>query len=76
MSQITINTTTGAVPPYDIYVCNVYGNNCILVASIPSNAPPTITITLPTIFNQAPSVGIKFIDSNSCERLETVNCTS
>jgi hypothetical protein len=46
-----------------------------LVASIPSDAPPTITITLPTIFNQAPSVGIKFIDSNSCERLETVNCT-
>lgn len=75
MSQITINTTTGAVPPYDIYICNVYGNNCVLVATIPTNTPPTVTITLPNQFDQVPAVGLKFIDSNSCEKLETVNCS-
>lgn len=75
MSQITINTSSGATPPYDIYICNVFGNDCVLVASIPSNAPPTVTLTLPTKFNQVPAIGLKFVDSNNCERLETVNCT-
>ena len=75
MTQLQIHQITGATLPYDIYICDVYGNQCILVATINVAVPPTITITIPSQFNTAPAVGIKLIDSLGCEIFKIVDCT-
>lgn len=74
MTQIQINNVTGVSLPYDMYICDVFGNNCILVATISNPIPPSLTITLPPIFNTAPAVGVKIIGSDGCEKFVIINC--
>jgi hypothetical protein len=75
MTSIEITSITGSITmPYTVYACDVYGNNCIIVASIGTTVPPSNTIILPYQFNTAPAVGIKIITMDGCERFETFNC--
>ena len=76
MTSIILNLITGLTYPYDVYVCDVYGNNCAYVAQVNSSIPPTIEIVLPPPFDLAPAVGIKIITSDGCERFNIVNCNS
>jgi hypothetical protein len=55
-------------------VCNVYGEDCILIAVIENTVPPNNEIALPIEFNQAPAVGIKIITTDGCERFLTFDC--
>tara|TARA_R110000868_G_scaffold110762_3_gene299695 strand:- start:1034 stop:1336 length:303 start_codon:yes stop_codon:yes gene_type:complete len=73
MTQLQINNVTGVTLPYDIFICDIYGNQCILVATINVAIPPTITITLPIEFNMAPAIGIKIITPD-CEKFLILNC--
>lgn len=75
MNSVTINTIS-LNPDYQIYICDVYGNNCVFVALIPLNVPPSITLTLPTIYENAPSVGVKIINNGDCEKFEVLLCDS
>jgi hypothetical protein len=72
MTQITINSVIGFVPPFSGYACNVYGNSCYYMGEI--NTIPE-TITLPSQFDLVPAIGLKLIDSTGCERFEVVLCT-
>lgn len=75
MTSIEITSITGGVTiPYTIYACDVYGNNCVIIASIVTTVPPSNTIFLPTQFNTAPAVGIKIITDDGCERFEIFDC--
>jgi hypothetical protein len=74
MTQIQINSITGSAYPYTVYACDVYGNQCVLITTIPSTATFPLTITLPPQFNGAPAVGIKIIDSTGCELFGIINC--
>ena len=75
MTSIEITSITGSITmPYTVYACDVYGNNCIIVASIGTTVPPSNTIILPYQFNTAPAVGIKIITMDGCERFETFSC--
>lgn len=74
MGSIEITNVAGFTYPYTIYVCDVYGNQCILVATIYSNVPPTNSIPLPFQFNSAPAVGLKLIAGNGCEHFEILYC--
>ena len=75
MTSIELTLITGSITiPYLIYACDVYGNNCILIANILTTVPPTNTIFLPPQFNTAPAVGIKIITNDGCERFEIFNC--
>ena len=73
MREVTINTTSFGTAPYDVYVCNVYGNFCTFIAQLSTDAPPVIT--LPSPFDSYPAVGVKIIDSNCCEKLVVTECT-
>jgi len=75
MTTIDITNITGLNYPYNIYVCDIYGNNCILIATVSTNIPPTNTILLPPPFNMAPSVGIKIITSDGCVKFKVFDCT-
>ena len=73
MTQLEIYNVTGLTIPYQIYICDVYGNQCVLVASVNTNIPPSATITLPPQFNTAPSIGVKLNDT-FCEKFMVINC--
>ena len=74
MTAINIQSITGSNFPYTIYVCDVYGNNCVLIATIVTSVPPQNIIVLPPQFNTAPAVGIKVIYGDGCEKFEVVLC--
>lgn len=74
MTQIEITKITGGSGPFTIYACDVYQEQCILVATIYTPIPPHITITLPSQFDYAPAVGILVVDSDNCERFEVGVC--
>jgi hypothetical protein len=77
MTEITINSISGLTPPYSVYVCDVYGNNCILVAAITNTVPPTsVSIVLPIEYNTAPAVMIKLLDSSCCEAYKVIYCST
>ena len=61
MTAINIQTITGINFPYTIYACDVYGNQCTLIATIVTSVPPENIIILPSQFNNVAAVGIKVI---------------
>jgi len=73
MSQIVINTING-IPPYTIYVCDLNQYSCTIVASGVSAVPPSITITIPEIYNSAPIFIVKIVDSLNCEYIRNYSC--
>jgi hypothetical protein len=66
MVTLELTNITGLTNPYQIYVCDVYGNNCILIAEINTSVPPSNTIVLPYQFNNAPAVLVKIFTSDGC----------
>lgn len=74
MTSIILNSITGLNYPYDIYVCDVYGNNCGYISQINTPVPSSVEIVLPPPFNVAPAVGIKIITSDGCERFNIYDC--
>lgn len=74
MTSIILNSITGLTYPYDIYVCDVYGNNCGYISQINTPVPASVEIVLPPPFNMAPAVGIKIITSDGCERFKVIDC--
>lgn len=76
MNSIQITSVSTFSPPYSVYVCNVFGNYCILVATINNIVPPSLSIILPPEFETAPVVGVKIITCDGCEHFEIVYCVS
>jgi hypothetical protein len=76
MTSIILNTITGLNYPYDIYVCDVYGNNCGYISQINTSVPSSVEIVLPPPFDMSPAVGIKIITSDGCERFKVIDCIS
>ena len=74
MTSIILNSIIGLNYPYDIYVCDVYGNNCGYISQINTPVPSSVEIVLPPPFNMAPAVGIKIITSDGCERFRVIEC--
>jgi hypothetical protein len=74
MLVIQLNSITGATPPYDLYLCDVYGNQCAVLATINTPIPPSITLNVPSQFNNVPAIGLKIIDVNGCEQFGIINC--
>ena len=78
MVQILITDITGGSYPIDVYVADVYGNYQTLIGSIsPGPVPPTQTYNtvIPSIFQTAPQLMLKLIDSNGCEIFKILDCT-
>lgn len=74
MTQIEITSISGITTPFNLYACDVYECNCVLIATINTTIPPPILITLPTTFNSAPAIGLKFIDLVGCEKFGIIYC--
>lgn len=75
MTTIDITNITGLTYPYNIYVCDIYGNNCIIISTVFTTIPPTNTILLPPQFDMVSSIGIKVITSDGCETFKIIECS-
>ncbi len=75
MNSLEITSITGLTQPYQVYICNVLGQNCVLVSTIGGSVPPSVTITLPPQFENVPAVGVKIVASDGCSRFGVEYCT-
>lgn len=71
MNSVTISSVVGLTPPFNVYCCDVYGNQCVFIGIV--SVTPT-TVTLPQQFDTAPAVGLLMSDSIGCERFEVLIC--
>lgn len=74
MTQIEVWQISGGTAPFNLYACDVYQEQCILIATIYDPVPPQVIITLPQQFDFAPAIGILVVDGNDCERFEVGVC--
>lgn len=74
MKAIAIYSIVGLNPPYTVYACDVYGNQCVLVSIISVPPSPYVNIFLPSQFDNVPSLGIKLITSDGCEEFKIYSC--
>lgn len=75
MTSLQFTSIVGLNEPYTIYICDVYGNQCILVAYIDTSVPVNNTFVLPQQFNSAPAIGVKVVTSDGCERFKIIYCS-
>jgi hypothetical protein len=75
MTSLQFTSIVGLNQPYTIYICDVYGNQCILVAYIDTTVPINNIFVLPPQFNSAPAIGVKVITSDGCERFKIIYCS-
>jgi hypothetical protein len=78
MTQVRIDLISGGTFPISVYIADVYGNNQSLLGVIGSGpVPPVVKYnsTIPAIFNTAPQIMLKLIDSNNCEMFKILDCT-
>lgn len=74
MTQVFITNISGLTPTYDIYACNVYGDDCVLLDNLGTTVPPIVSYILPSSFDTAPAIGLKIITSDGCERFHILYC--
>jgi hypothetical protein len=74
MNSVEITDISGLTYPYNVYICNVYEQNCVLIATINTLVPAPVTLPLPTQFSSAPALGVKIITSDGCSRFNIEYC--
>jgi hypothetical protein len=75
MANIRLNTITGT-PPFEVYVSDVNGNNQSLIGIVLNNVPPTVTLDVPSLFNNLPQIGLTIIDGNGCSLFYIIPCNT
>jgi hypothetical protein len=75
MNLLSFSNIWGLNPPYTVYVCDVFGNQCILLAYISTTVPIANLMVLPPKFNSAPAIGVKVVTSDGCERFKVLYCS-
>jgi hypothetical protein len=75
MTSLEFSSIFGLNFPFTIYICDVYGTQCILVAYIDTNVPLNNLFVLPPQFNTAPAIGVKVITSDGCEKFKVLYCS-
>lgn len=75
MTSLQFSSIFGLTFPYTIYICDIFGSQCILVAYIDTNVPLNNLFVLPPQFNTAPAIGVKVITSDGCEKFKVLYCS-
>jgi hypothetical protein len=74
MTNLVFSGVSGMDLPYNVWGCDIYGNNCILIATIETSIPPTLTIPLPPLFDTYPGLLIKLTNCSNCDYTEYSVC--
>jgi len=75
MTILEIQGISGGALPINVYACDVYQNQCVLLGVINSEVPPKIIFTLPQQFDNVPAFGILLVDDNGCQIFEVAVCS-
>lgn len=75
MTSLQFSQIFGLTFPYTVYICDVFGTQCILVAYIDTNVPINNLFVLPPQFKIAPAIGVKVITSDGCEKFKVLYCS-
>jgi hypothetical protein len=75
MTTLEFSSIFGLSFPYTVYICDVYGNQCVLVAYISTTVPINNLFSLPPQFDSAPAIGVKVITSDGCEKFKVLYCS-
>jgi hypothetical protein len=75
MQSVTITSING-VPPYKVFFCDVYQLSCITATTITNPVPPSVNVTVPSGFTNAPDFIVKLVDSNDCVFTQSYICPS
>jgi hypothetical protein len=67
MNTLELYSVPTNIPPYTVYICDFFGNNCVFTALINTNIPPSYTLQVPSQFNSAPVITVKIVDGAGCE---------
>ena len=73
MSLITIDSVSG-IPPYQIYVCDVFQFNCQFIGVFTDYIPPSVSFPVPSGYTTAPQLLIKIVDSTGCVFTQNYMC--
>ena len=74
MTNLVFSGVSGMDIPYNVWGCDIFGNNCILIATIYNPIPPTLTIPLSPIFDTYPGLLIKLTNCSNCDYSEYSVC--
>lgn len=66
-TTVTVNIT--GVTPYHVYLCNTGNTSCVYIAQ--TNSSP-YSFDIPNLISGQPSYNVKVLDSNGCEKIETI----
>ena len=69
--QITINYIVG-LEPFNIYLCDNTFNNCMYIDTL-TYADIPYNFLVPSIYLSMTEVGVKAIDYNGCNIINTIN---
>lgn len=78
MTQVRITDISGGTYPINVYISDVYGNNQTLLGTISAGPVPPVVeynTVIPSIFQTAPEIMLKLVDSNNCEVFKILQCT-
>ena len=73
MPSISINSING-VPPYQVFICDVNQLVCLSAATITTNVPPNVLLSIPAPYDTLPQVLIKIVDSTGCVFSNIYSC--
>lgn len=74
MTSLVLSGVTGMDLPYNVWGCDIFGNNCILIATISTPIPPTVILSLPPLFDTYPGLLIKLTNCSNCDYSEYSVC--
>jgi len=74
MNYLVFNSVTGMTLPYNVFGCDYYGNNCIVIATINNPIPPQVIIQLPPQFEGYPGILVKLSNAINCDYSEFLIC--
>lgn len=78
MTQVRITDISGGTYPISVYISDVYENNQTLLGTISTGPVPPVVeynTVIPAIFQTAPEIMLKLVDSNNCEVFKILQCT-
>ena len=70
MATVKITDISGLTVPYDIFVCDKDGNDCVFVSTITIYGGGPIDITVPFPYEKSSEVGVKLL-SAECQAFES-----
>lgn len=79
MTKVEITSVTGGTP-IDVYVADYYGNHKLYLGTITGNTinpvPPIVYYYPSGVFDNVPIISLLMIDTNGCENVQYILCTT